>query len=382
MLQDLDNFIFANDVMVIVAAGNSVPGLQPNDAYPRHYTDSRWSLGPWACGFNTLVCGSYVSRLSANGLVKTVGWPSPFSRVGPGLCEAPVPTFGAPGGNTNDAWGFAAGMGVWGFSGAGRQEDRTGTSHAAPILAREAAITVQHLQSACAPGTQPFGVTARAFLALTAQRTTEDARVAELARRTLGLGRTSASRIASPTTGSAILLWQGCIESPNDTVRIQLPVPLDWLRHAQIPILRLVVCYDPPVNEAAHAIWACRKVKPVLRLGPDEYAPRARAGGHPSYPLVLRRYDLGRYTPGGAKAAQGDMWLVELSYEEVFAYPPGMDFAPQQRVAFAAEICDEGSQPLDPQAAMQALPIAASMTRLSIQSSAIRSPVIIRSRAR
>src|SRR3569833_54640 len=135
LLQDLDNFIFANDVVVIVAAGNSQTGVVPNPPYPGHYDDPQWALGPWACGFNSLVCGSYVSRVSANGLVQESGWPSPFSRIGPGLSSSPIPSFAAPGGNCDDRHNGLPGLGVWGLAGTGLAEDRMGTSHAAPILA-------------------------------------------------------------------------------------------------------------------------------------------------------------------------------------------------------------------------------------------------------
>ncbi len=131
-LQDLDNFIFANDKLVVVAAGNSEQGVAPDFDYPGHHEDQRWALGPWACGYNTLVCGAFVPRLSAHGLVQNVGWPSPFTRIGPGLCAAPIPSFSAEGGNTNDAYGFTHGLGVWGFSASGLLEDRIGTSFACP----------------------------------------------------------------------------------------------------------------------------------------------------------------------------------------------------------------------------------------------------------
>jgi hypothetical protein len=380
MLQDLDNFIFATDAIVIVAAGNSPPGVVPNPAYPEHHRDGQWALGPWACGFNTLVCGAYVSKVSANGLVTNVGWPSPFSRVGPGVCSAPVPSFCAEGGNTDDTFKFRPGVGVWGFSGSGLTEDRIGTSYAAPLVAREAALVIAKLQEYCSAGTQPFGVTVRAFLALTARKTTSDAAVAELAERTLGHGKASCTRIISPTAGSAVILWQGFIESPKDTVRVQLPIPLDWLAKAGHPVLRLVIAADPPVNEAAQATWSCRKIKAVLHLGPEATYLRAPAGAHETYPLIFREYSLSKYAPGNEKEAEGDLWLMELSYDEVFAYPPGMDFDPRQRVAFAAELIDRSETAVDPQPAMQALPIAASMNRLSIQPVAVRNPVIIRSR--
>ena len=166
-LRDLDNFIFARDSVVVVAAGNSPRGIIPSPGYPDHHADPRWALGPWACGFNTMVCGAFVSRLSTKGLVKNIGWPSPFTRIGPGLCDAPVPSFSAEGGDTDDQYGWGPGLGVWCFSGRGLPEDKVGTSFAAPLLAREAALILQQMQQHCVPGTQPFGVTARAFLTLT-----------------------------------------------------------------------------------------------------------------------------------------------------------------------------------------------------------------------
>jgi hypothetical protein len=380
LLQDLDNFIFANDVLVVVAAGNSRPGVPPDQPYPDHHADERWSLGPWASGFNTLVCGAFVSQLSTNGLVQTVGWPSPFTRIGPGLCSAPIPSFSAEGGNTDDVYRFQPGLGVWGFSAAGLPEDHAGTSFAAPILAREAAWTLHQLQQHCTPGTQPFAVTARAFLTLTANRPVQDDVINTLVERTLGSGKASFQRLISPAAGSAVILWQGYLESPRDTVRIQLPIPLEWLNEAEKPVLRLIVCSDPPVSEAAQVGWACRKVRPVLHLGPDVPSVRARAGTHPTFPVIDRHYALDRYKPGRDKPAEGDLWLLEIAYDEIAPYPPAMDFDPRQRVAFAAELVDQGEAAIDPQAAMQALPIATTMNRLSIQSTPIRSPIIIKTR--
>jgi hypothetical protein len=57
-----------------------------------------------------------------------------------------------------------------------------------------------------------------------------------------------------------------------------------------------------------------------------------------------------------------------------------MDFDPWQRVAFAAELFDQGESQAYPQAAMQALPGAPLMTRLSIQPQTIRSPILLRTR--
>jgi hypothetical protein len=157
LLQDLDNFIFARDVLVVVAAGNSPRGVIPSSPYPQHYNDPQWQLGTWARSFNALTCGSTVERLVPTGLVRNIGWPSPFTRVGPGLCDSPKPDFCAHGGNGTDAYQFLPGLGVYGCSASGLWEDRSGTSFAAPMLAREAAFALQILQGVCEPGAKPFG---------------------------------------------------------------------------------------------------------------------------------------------------------------------------------------------------------------------------------
>lgn len=381
LLQDLDNFVFANDIVVVVAAGNAQAGLMPDPAYPQHYDDPRWALGSWACGFNTMVCGSFVGQVSASGLVQNAGWPSPFSRIGPGLCDAPVPSFGAEGGNSDYAHNGVPGLGVWGFSGVGLAEDRVGTSHAAPLLAREAALGLSILQQHCAPNTQPFGVMVRALLALTAEKTADSANVSILSERTLGFGKASSNRLAAPANGSAVILWQGIIETAKDVVRVELPIPPDWLDEAEEPMLRFFVCYDPPVNEAAKALWACRRVHITLHPGPEARGIRGirTPRQHESYSLYQREFKLKQYGPNQEKAAAG-VWVLELYYDDIFDYPPGLEFDSRQRVAFAAELVDRGSSPVDPQVAMQALPNVASMNRLSIQPTPVRTPIVIRTR--
>ena len=43
LIQNLDNFIFQNDILVVVAAGNSPEGIQPTTPYPRHANDQTGS---------------------------------------------------------------------------------------------------------------------------------------------------------------------------------------------------------------------------------------------------------------------------------------------------------------------------------------------------
>ncbi|HQU45640.1 MAG TPA: S8 family serine peptidase, partial [Pirellulales bacterium] len=164
-LQDLDCLVFETDVVVVVAAGNTLAGVVPTPAYPDHVEVQDWRLGVWASGFNTLVCGSYVGRLGIGGLAQ-LGWPSPFTRIGPGIAGAPVPGYSAAGGNSNAAHRFVPGLGEWVCTDVGRWEDHSGTSFAAPLLAREAAFGFDLLQHYCQQGARPFGLTLKAFVAL------------------------------------------------------------------------------------------------------------------------------------------------------------------------------------------------------------------------
>jgi hypothetical protein len=231
LMRDLDNFIFANDVVVVAAAGNSNAGFQPKKPYPDHIDDPGWKLGSWTAGFNALVCGSFVNDLQANGLVHELGWPSPFTRIGPGIAESPVPDFSAPGGNWNATYNFEPGVGVLTMNAQGLWEDQSGTSLAAPILAREAAKALQHLQlNFCQSGSRPFGVTVRAFLTLTAERPDSDEKIRQLADRTLGYGSASFERLRQPRPDSAVIIWQGEINGPKDLLRVNVPCRSDgWI---------------------------------------------------------------------------------------------------------------------------------------------------------
>jgi hypothetical protein len=377
LVQDLDNFIFQNDVMVVVAAGNSTPGIMPSPAYPDHFTDPRWGLGPWARGFNSLTCGSFVERLSASGLVNQRGWPSPFCRVGPGLCESPKPDFSANGGNTTTSYQYGADLGVWGLNPSGMWEDQPGTSFAAPLLAREAAFALQRLQLVCEKGAQPFAVTVKAFLALTATPPVNDAAVRQLVGLTLGRGLASARGLDAPSADTGVMIWQGVLEDDKDIARVQVPIPAEWLKKAEDPCLKLVVAWDPPANAAVNHLWATRKVSAMLRMHPDSPAQRtSKVESHRSYPLLDRLYNLSKLPPG--LTLEGDSWLIEISYEQIAEYHPAMTFPPQQRVAFAAELFDRGAKRFSPQRSLQSLPATKTMTRLTVPPTAVRMPVVLK----
>ena len=376
LVQDLDNLIFRDDVMVVVSSGNSPEGVAPSHPHPNNYADPNWRLGAWARSFNSLTCGSYVDRLVPGGLATNLGWPSPFTRVGPGLCDSPKPDFSAHGGNSSYAMRFTPGLGVFGLNASGLWEDRCGTSFASPILARETAFAIQILQKVCLSGARPYAVTVKEFLALTAVPHGLDGTVKALADRSLGRGSASIAKLLKPLSDRAVLLWQGLLEGPGELARVMVPIPKDWYDQAEKPRLRLVVSWDSPVNAAVSGLWASRKIAFQLKASPDTLAFLGTRGGHSSYPMIDRTYDL-RKLPKGV-VVDGNMWLVELSYQQIADYHLGMVFTPQQRVAFAAELFDDGEKSVSPQAALQALPAASTMTRLSIPPQSIKTPVIIR----
>ncbi len=380
LVQDLDNFVFARDVFVVVAAGNVPRGTVPSMAYPQHLDEPPWQLGAWPSGFNTATCGALVGAVHPDGLVSTAGWPSPFSRIGPGLAGAPVPEYGATGGNLADDWSWRGGMGVWGCTASGAWEDHPGTSFAAPLLAREAAFAFQALQAYCPPGARPFAVTVKAFLALTAVTTVRrdhPLAIRALANRTVGRGTASAARLSEPHPNSAVFLWQGIIDGTDDVARVQIPVPQSWRDSAGQPKLRLVCSWDPPVHEAVSEAWACRKVAAKLRPAPGEKALHGSRGDHSSYPLIDRTYDLSAAKLAGIAIPQEQLTL-EISYDQIAEYYPGIAFTPQQRVAFAAELFDDGDTPVSPQTAIQQLPAAATMIRLAMPPARVPVPVVVR----
>jgi len=377
LVQDLDNFIFQNDILVVIAAGNSPLGLVPTIPYPRHFTDPQWALGPWARSFNSLTCGSFVGRLAPGGVVNNLLWPSPFCRIGPGLCESPKPDFSANGGNGNPQYQYGPGLGVWGLSPTGVWEDRPGTSYAAPLLARECAFAFERLQRVCERGAQPFGITVKAFLALTASPPVSTQPVPDLGERTLGRGQASAQRLEAPSASTGVMIWQGVLEDDQDIARIQIPIPPDWLKEADQPHLKLIVAWDPPVNAAVKHLWSTRDLSAKLKMHPDAPAQRtAKVISHGSYPLLERLYDLRKVPPN--LTVEGDSWLIEISYEQTAEYHPAMTFPPQQRVAFAAELFDNGGKKVSPQSRLQALATTTTMTRLTIPPAVARFPVVLK----
>ena len=112
-------------------------------------------------------------------------------------------------------------------------------------------------------------------------------------------------------------------------------------------------------------------------MHPDATAHRtAKVIPHGTYPLLERLYNLKKLPPN--LSIEGDAWLIEISYEQTAEYHPAMTFPPQQRVAFAAELFDNGDKKISPQAGLQALTTTRTMTRLTIPPAVTRLPVVLK----
>ncbi len=373
LIEDLDMFIFENDVVVVVAAGNSIAGKKPDMDYPRHIDDPAWELRTWSRAFNSLTCGGAVPRTCVGAVAREPDAPSPFTRVGYGFGKSPKPDFcevagdcAAEGGQYREI----EGAGVFALLHDGYAIETTGTSLAAPLLAREAALAFEHLRREhSAPGGRIFAVTVKAFLAATARTPIFKGSLQKLAKRTLGRGFANAAALASPPAHCARFIWQGIIPSHSEKVRVQLPIPKHWLAGASDPRLRIVCATDSPVHAAVESTWASRKVNLSLLSNPEDDPenkvdrPSGTSTAKKAYPLFERGFNLKelmQYEMPGS-----DFWTVRLDYTDTEAgYKPGPDPEPSQRVAFVAELWDAGEGP-SPQELIQSLPMEATMDVLS-----------------
>jgi len=309
--------------------------------------------------------------------VKELEWPSPFTRIGPAFPNESD----AHGGNCDELHHGRSGLGVWCLNADGLLEDCSGTSFAAPLLSREAAIAFLELQRACAPGTRIYAATVKAFLALAAVPYPTKTRMRKLSERTLGFGKTTADRIANPTAESAVFIWQGLVQHSDDIVRINVPIPREWLDTADQPRLRIACAWDTPVNSAARSRWGCRKMSVKLRPGAYGDALDGSRAKHPIHPLWVRQFDLDRERLAAQQIkSPPETWTLEVAYEQSADYLPSMEFAPQQRVGLALELFDAAEEGTSPQAAVQALPIAATLIRLSQSAVPIAVPIKVRGR--
>lgn len=377
-VQNLDNWAFARDVLLVIAAGNSPLGLVPAKRYPGHVDDPRWKLTFEAHSFNGIVCGAYVDMPTSDAIAGDFGAPSPFTRIGPGLCESPVPGFSAPGGDSSDQYQPARATGPWVCDEAGQWEDSIGTSLSAPLIAREAAWVFKGLARHCGPTSKPFSETVKAWLNLVARRRTLKGAFEKLAERTLGKGFPTAERLETPIDQSAVFVWQTMLQAPQIVNRAQFPVPKEWLAKASKPMLRVVCAWSTPVNIALVDSWACRKVSIKVRPFGGEAALRGGGNASGAYPLIDRQHDISPKSLEEKFVINDSQWVIEVEYEQIGEYPPAMAVSSQQRVGVVLELFDAGEAAESPQAAIQALPVAMDMLRLGVLQQPIETPIVIR----
>lgn len=366
VMEDFDNLAFDEDTLLVVAAGNVKPGNIPNpeSRYPGHFTDERWQLHSYSRCFNALTCGGTNPRMTSTGLAEVEDAPSPFSRLGPGFAGSPKPDFCAPAGNTNADYEQQTGLGVGAISAVGEAMEVFGTSHAAPLLAREAAFVLTELRRFCPPEIRPYVCTAKAILALTADDVAArlPSEYRDISGLALGYGRASVKRLRQPLPDSALIFWQGFAERAGDKLRVRIPIPKAWLTAATAPQLRIFIAWDTPVNSAVES-WACRDVSLTLCATEKSEGASGTQRKSTGYPLYWRKWNL-------RKAAEktppsDDFWIVEMSYKQIAAYAAGHVPTPLQRIAFAAELRDIGESPQSPQSFIQQIPAAQELTRFS-----------------
>jgi hypothetical protein len=379
LIEEIDNFAFDQDVLLVAAAGNAQPGVVPAPAYPLHFDNLGWELHSYPRAFNALTCGGVAGRISAGGVASEVDAPSPFTRVGPGFAASPKPDFCDSAGNYGSDYRPLRGAGVWTYSAMGDPREDFGTSLAAPLLAREAAFLFQELATRSPDDSRPFSCAVKAVLALTADDVAErlSDSLKPLAKRTIGFGRARVARFRRAEQHRARFVWQGVIAHEDDLVRVQLPVPMDWINQAESPRLELCVAWDSPVSAAAESAWSCRDVNVTIRPGPEAKALSGSRSRTKGYPLFKRKWKLEKARE--EEMVESDLWVLEFKYAQIAAYAPGHVVPPSQRIAFAAEIWDEAESPLEPHSFVQGLPIASTLTRLSNTSAWLPSAIAITS---
>lgn len=381
-LEDMDNFAFERDALLVVAAGNTAEGVPPDTAYPRHIGDPRWELGVAARSFNAAVVGAFARATVLDAIAGERGYPSPFTRAGPGLAESPVPGFGAPGGDWDQNYRRTdgLGLGVWVCGPDGLWEDRCGTSYAAPLVAREAAFAFQHLRRHCPGDATPFAGTVRAWMHLVATLpATLHGPHRALAERTLGRGFPASARLDRPSTNSAVFVWQTILPGAGQVCRVQVPIPEGWLREATDPRLRVVSAWNVPVNAALTESWAARRVSVRVRPCGGKDALRGGGTADGAYPIVDRTFKIGpAHLEEKGYPVADEMWIVEAEYAQVGEYVLGRVTPDAQRVGVVLELFDAEEDGVSPQAFVQALPIAEQLKRLSVPDLPIPIPIPVR----
>lgn len=386
-IADLDNFAYRNDALIVIACGNAPRTAIPTPPYPDHHEDSLWHLAAPAPAVNAITVGSTVGgHVSTETIVDQPDQPSPFARVGRSPLPMRKPDLAFIGGNMRVDGAPSPWVGVPVLDRTGAWVTEEGSSFAAPVIAREAAFLWRRLREIGDGQVEPYAVTVRACLALTARPPTDDTGIRELARLSFGFGYPHAEVFFSPRPEHALLVWQGMLKAPKLQSRVKLPIPRAWVGNAVDPILRVAWCWDPPVNPAAPDVWMCRDVWLHVRPSSADGAPALRGKSLPHgegsmSSLHVREYAL--KTPAFhvktgviVELPDDDVWTLDVGYDEQ-ADLPDPTYSSLQRVAVVAELVDRQGT-AGPQEALQQMQVTQTMTRLGITGSS----VLVKSAAR
>lgn len=138
---ELDNLAHKYDVLFVISAGNFPAKSQanPTEPYPYYFQREDSRISPPAEANLALTVGSLSNRENGGSLAKK-GFPSPFTRRGPGFGGYRKPDLIAHGGNFAANWNHMDDLSVAGIHCTQEKVSYSnGTSHAAPLVTRLAA---------------------------------------------------------------------------------------------------------------------------------------------------------------------------------------------------------------------------------------------------
>lgn len=270
--QTLDELVRELDVVIIVAAGNRQPrrGLKVEEAvsdYPAYLLEESNRLCEPAGGMNIVTVGSIAhgNGLSAHA-VENVGIraiteafePSPFSRAGPGVRGAIKPDFTDIGGTLIYNGPTAALQGGEVRPEAGvislhyRPIDRlfasrSGTSHAAPLVAFKASQILARFPDSSANLVRALLAGSASIPEETTRRLAALGSAAELA--LCGHGRVDPERASFSDDDRVVLYAEDELAIDHFAV-YQIPVPEPFQTERGRRTIRVSLAYDPPVRHS------------------------------------------------------------------------------------------------------------------------------------
>lgn len=278
--ESLDILARKHKVLFVVSAGNQnkVCTDFTEDAervlasYPEFFFDNDWGLADPATAAIPITVGgiaqfeqpSVPEGVKAGDIFRVIansGEPLPISRIGPGLNDAIKPEFVAPGGN----------VAFQGFSSIRRIDDEPGiaamsfsheplnqlfaygigTSLAAPVVARQAALLWPILRDYL--GEEPEPNIVRAVLAASAtpprelERCIRERFSETHMRRVCGYGLIDEARAQDSLGRRVTLLAQDTI--PIDTFAVyEVPAPIEFREAPRKKFVTVALAFDPPVR--------------------------------------------------------------------------------------------------------------------------------------